>query len=180
MKAFNNNKAAIEKKEKELNAFIQKINNGSIILLNNDKIDANKEAKMRKDFRNIGLEYKILKNNIIKRGLMEKFPDITNYPDITDYRKDINEKTFMVYGNKNIPQLYSDIKNDIRNYKLTIKCAICKENIISNSVIIGVDNAKVVSKLFSEQDCIRHIIKMLNSCIYNLNNIINSIIKNKQ
>ena len=63
-------KTALKQKEEEVNKLLEKLKQAKVIILTDYRgINVADVTKLRTDLRNVNSEYKVIKNNIIKRAL---------------------------------------------------------------------------------------------------------------
>lgn len=101
---------AIQEKSAIVDQIVDKINNASsIVLIEYQGLTVFQDTKLRNMFRENGVEYKVLKNRLVKRAF--------NQLGYTDFDKDLEGPTAVAFGSSDIAAPAKVVTDAIKEFK---------------------------------------------------------------
>ena len=158
-------KEVLEAKKQIVEEFKEKYNKSkSVIFINYKGINVEQDTKLRKNFREKNVEYKIYKNRLIKIALDEL--GITNYD-----AKYLDGTTSVAFGEDEVGAA-SVLYNAIKDFKiLETKFGIV------NGEVVEAAQIEALSKIPSKEILIAQLLGMLNAPVAALARVLDAIAK---
>ena len=158
-------KEVLEAKKQIVEEFKEKYNKSkSVIFINYKGINVEQDTKLRKNFREKNVDYKIYKNRLIKIALDEL--GVTNYD-----AKNLDGTTSVAFGEDEVGAA-SVLYNAIKDFKiLETKFGIV------NGEVVEAAQIEALSKIPSKEILIAQLLGMLNAPVAALARVLDAIAK---
>ena len=158
-------KEVLEAKKQIVEEFKEKFNKSkSVIFINYKGINVEQDTKLRKNFREKNVDYKIYKNRLIKIALDEL--GVTNYD-----AKYLDGTTSVAFGEDEVGAA-SVLYNAIKDFKLLET----KFGIV-NGEVVDAAQIEALSKIPSKEILIAQLLGMLNAPVAALARVLDAIAK---
>lgn len=157
-------KKAIEEKSKIVDQLVEKIENASsLVLIDYKGLTVTQDTKLRNHFRQSGVEYKVLKNRLLKRAF--------NQLGYADFDKDLEGPTAVAFGSEDMAAPARIVKDSIKEFKkISVKSGLV------DGVYLQADGVTTLASLPTKEELIAKMLGSMMSPVTRFASVLNNTI----
>lgn len=158
--------AAHVQKQQVVDSIIEKVKKSkSVILMQYKGLTVEEDTALRNAFRKVNVEYKVLKNTLIKKAFNELA--------YTQFDSSLNGNTSVAFSYKDEVAAAKVIKENTKKFndKISAKCALVEGKFISAAQV------KILSELPSKEVLISKLLGSMNAPISNFAGVLSSTLR---
>lgn len=152
-----------EEKEKKVSEIVQRFNNSKTTIITDYRgLDVAEITQLRKNLREAGVDYKVLKNTLVRRA--------TSEIKLTDIDEFLTGPTAIAFSNEDVvapAKILSDFAK--KHNALEIKAGILEGNIVS------VDQVKALAALPSREGLLSMLLSVLQAPMRNMACVVKAV-----
>ena len=155
--------ATIELKKQQVEQIVEKIKaSKSVVLVDYAGLTVKEDTELRTNFRKSGVEYKVLKNTLLKRAF--------NQLGYNEFDNSLNGATAVAFGIEDAVSGAKVISDAIKKYnKMAIKCGLL------DGAYLDENDVKVLSTIPSKEVLVARLLGVLTAPMRNLAVVANMI-----
>ncbi len=155
--------ASIELKKQQVEQIVEKIKaSKSVVLVDYSGLTVKEDTELRSNFRKNGVEYRVLKNTLLKRAFNEL--------GYTEFDNSLNGATAVAFGLDDAVAGAKTISEAIKKYnKIAIKCGLL------DGAYLDENGVKVLATIPSKEVLVARLLGVLTAPIRNLAVVANMI-----